>query len=87
VGHGLDGARRPATRGGDAHVVEGDHAALRHEPVDESGVPVVEVAAEVLQQDERHITDAEVAVRVLDRILGSDSSDQVGRDPFVCGCH
>ena len=63
---------------------------IRGEGVDEGGVPVVEVAAEVLQQDERHITGAEVAVRVLDRILGSDSFDRgigvaglAGRPSFV----
>src|SRR5882672_4258629 len=43
------------------------------EGVDESGVPVVEVATEVLQQDERDITVTDVAVRVLDPILGRDS--------------
>ena len=43
-----------------------DHASLRGERVDEGGIPVVEVAAEVLQQDERHIAGADVAVRVLD---------------------
>ena len=55
VRHRLDGVRRAAGRGADADVVEGDDASLRGERVDQRGVPVVEVAAEVLQQDERHI--------------------------------
>ena len=67
------GVRRPAGRGADADVVERDHASIRGERVDESGIPVVEVAAEVLQQDERHITFAEVAVGVLDPVVGRDS--------------
>ena len=62
-----------AGRGADADVVERDHASIRGERVDERGVPVVEVAAEVLQQDERHITLAEVAVGVLDRVAGRDA--------------
>jgi hypothetical protein len=68
---------------------------LRSEIVDQRGIPVVEVAAEVLQQDERHITGTEVAVRVLNRVLGCDSFDRgigvaglrVGRRLFACGCH
>jgi hypothetical protein len=47
VGHRLDGARRPAGGGADAGVVEGDHAAIRGERIDQRGVPVVEIAAEV----------------------------------------
>jgi hypothetical protein len=89
VGHGFDGVRRRAGRGPDADVVERDHPSIRREGVDESGVPVVEVAAEVLQQHERHITVAELAVGVLDRVVGRDS---LGRRVGVpnwrfCNCH
>jgi hypothetical protein len=95
VSHRLDRVRRRACRGTHADVVERHHASLRGEIVDQRGIPVVEIPAEVLQQDERHITGAEVAVRVLDRILGCDSSDRgigvaglrVGRRLLVCGCH
>ena len=73
VGHRLDRVRRRAGRGADADVVERDHASIRGERVDERGIPVVEVAAEVLQQDERHLAFTEVAVRVLDRVVGRDS--------------
>ena len=79
VRHRLDGARRPAGRGADADVVEGNHASIRGERVDQRRVPVVEVAAEVLQQDERHITFTEVAVRVLDPVVGLDTLDRHGR--------
>jgi len=68
--HRLDRARRPTGRGADADVVERDHAPIRSERVDERRVPVVEVTAEVLQQDERHITFPELAVRVVDRVPG-----------------
>ena len=44
----------------------------------EGRVPVVEIPPEVLQQDERDLALTEVAVRVLDSV--------VGRDP-LCGCH
>jgi len=37
-------------------------------------IPVVEIAAEVLQQDERHPAYTEVAIGVVDRVAGSDSS-------------
>jgi hypothetical protein len=46
VGHRFDRVRRRAGGRADADVVEGDHASLCGERVDESGVPVVEVAAE-----------------------------------------
>ena len=78
VGHRLDGVRRRAGRGADADVVEGDHASLGGELVDQRGVPVVEVAAEVLQQDERDIAFTLVAVGVLDPVVGRDS---------LCGFH
>jgi hypothetical protein len=45
--------RPSASRNAIAGVVEGDHVALGREAVDQSRVPVVDVAAEVLQQDER----------------------------------
>jgi hypothetical protein len=48
AGHRLDGVRRLAGGGADACVVEGDHAAIRGQRIDERGVPVVEIAAEVL---------------------------------------
>jgi hypothetical protein len=73
VGHGFDCVRRRTGRRPDADVVERDHASLRGEGVDQRGIPVVEVAAEVLEQDERHIAVTEVAVRVLDRVAGRDS--------------
>ena len=72
VGHGFDRVRGGAGGRADADVVEGDHASIRSERVDESGVPVVEVAAEVLQQDERHVALTEVEVGVLDRVVGRD---------------
>jgi hypothetical protein len=82
VGHGFGGVRRRAGRGPDADVVERDHPSLRGEGVDEGGVPVVEVAAEVLQQHERHVALTEVAVGILDRVVGRDS---LGRSAGVAG--
>jgi hypothetical protein len=73
VGHCFDRSRRRAVRRADADVVEGDHAALGGECVDQRGIPVVEVAAKVLQQDERHIALTCIAVGVLDRVVSLDS--------------
>src|SRR5262249_10801584 len=95
VSHGFNGVRRRAGRAGDADVVEGDHASIRSQRVHEGGIPVVKVAAEVLQQDERHVAATEVAVRVLDPILGRDSMSRgvgvpgwrISRRLFVCGWH
>jgi hypothetical protein len=95
VRHCFDGPRRRAGRGSDADVVERDHSSIRSERVDERGVPVVEVAAEVLQEDQWHLTFAEVAVRVLDRVVGRDSPSRsvgvshwyFGPRLFGCGCH
>ncbi len=73
VSHGFDGVRRRPGRGADADAVERDHPSIGGERIDQRGVPVVEVTAEVLQQDERHITITEVAVRVLDRAPTRDA--------------
>jgi hypothetical protein len=73
VRHRLDGVRRRAGRGADADVVERNDPPLRSQRVHERWIPVVEVPAEVLEHDERYITTAKVAVRILDPVLGSDS--------------
>ena len=90
-GHRPHGVRRAAGRGADPDVVEGDHTSMCGERVDERGVPVVEVAAEVLQQDERNLSATDVAGRVLDPILGRDPLRQrvrVGARRFsrACSC-
>src|SRR5262245_54537074 len=95
VSHRFDGARRRAGRSRYTDVVERDHAPLRGELVDEGGIPVVEVAAEVLQQNEWYIAVTEVAVGVLDPVFGRDAPGRGvdvadGRfDPrlVVRGCH
>ena len=56
-------------RAGDAAVVEQDHFAILGEPVDEHWVPAVEVAAEMLQADQRRrvrllVAEAAIAERV-----------------------
>jgi hypothetical protein len=64
-------------------------------PATWSGIPVVEIPAEVLQQNERHLAGTEIAVRVLDSVLGRDSADRgigmtrlrIGYRLFACGCH
>jgi hypothetical protein len=53
-----------------AGTVERVYTPIRDEGVDESGVPVVEVAAEVLQRD---VTVTDVVVRILEPIRGRDS--------------
>jgi hypothetical protein len=85
VGHRLNRVRRPARRSGDADVVERDHPSIRRECVDERGIPVVEVAAEVLEQDELHIALTDVAVGIFDSVFRCHSLDGRAR---VCshGC-
>jgi hypothetical protein len=81
VGHRFDRVRRGAGGRADADVVERDHTSVRSERVDESGVPVVEVAAEVLQQDEGHIAFTEVAIGIFDLVARRDPlSRSVGVD-------
>jgi hypothetical protein len=75
VSHRLDRVGRDAGGAAHADVVERGDASLRCEIVDERGVPVVEVAAEVLQQHERHLAGAELAVGVLDPVLCRDPLD------------
>src|SRR5262249_24846560 len=73
----------------DADVVEGDDAALRRKCVDQCGVPVVEVAAEVLQQHDRDVASTEVAIGVVDPILRRDPLYGGLGVLHVCGrrCH
>jgi hypothetical protein len=56
VSHRFDRVRRQAGGAGHAAVVECHDPPFGGQVVDQSGVPVVEVAAEVLEEDERHIT-------------------------------
>jgi hypothetical protein len=68
VGHRFDGVRGPAACAPDADVVERDHASIGGERVDEGGIPVVEIPAEVLQQDERDVAFAKVPVVARTRV-------------------
>ena len=69
--HLLHRAWRLAVGRCDAGVVEGNHLALGGERVQKLGVPVVQAAAEVLHQDERHVVRiAEAAIRVTNSIAG-----------------
>jgi hypothetical protein len=62
-----DRAARLPRRGPDAGIVDQDHLALGGERIGQRGVPVVEVAAEVLQQHQRHPGGApKAAVREVD---------------------
>jgi len=59
-----------------ASVVEGDDLVGLGERVDQRGIPVVQVAAEVLEQDERDgfFAAAGVPVRVVDAVRRLDSA-------------
>jgi hypothetical protein len=72
VSHRLDRVRSHARRAANAAVVERDDAPHRCEIVDQSRIPVVEIPAEVLKQNERRLTLTEVAAGVLDSVLGRD---------------
>jgi hypothetical protein len=84
VRHRGHGARGPTGRSADPGVVEQDHLARGSKGVDERGVPVVEVAAEVLQQHERRGAGrvAEPPIRVRDAIGGFDSAVGGGEQGF-----
>jgi hypothetical protein len=60
--------------GADSGVVDGDDAPGQGQRVDQRGIPVVEVPAEVLEQDQRHATlaTAGVAVRIVDAVGRAD---------------
>ena len=73
VAHRLDRVGRPAGGRADAGVVEGDHTAISRERIDERGVPIVEIAAEVLQENKRCLARSQIAVGVLDRVVGRDA--------------
>lgn len=67
----LDGIRGGAGGAADSGVVEGHDPPGRCQRVDQRGVLVVQVAAEVLEQDQRHrAVAAGVAVGVLDAVGG-----------------
>src|SRR5208282_6235620 len=56
----------------DPRVIEGDDTAVRGQRVDQRGVPVVEIPAEVLQQDQRYpVAGPGVAVRVVNAVRGT----------------
>jgi hypothetical protein len=61
--HCLDGVRCRAPRTADAAIVEGDHAMLRRDAVDDAGVPVVEIGGQVIHEDHRYAgIDAQLPV-------------------------
>jgi hypothetical protein len=70
----LDRVRGRAGRAADASVVIGDHPAGRRQRVDQRRIPGVEVAAEVLEQQERDrsVVTAGVPVRIVDAVRGAD---------------
>ena len=72
TGHLPDGVRRGPARAADAGVVECHNAAGRCQRVDQRGIPVVEISAEMLEQYQRHPARPSVAIRVIDAVPGTD---------------
>ena len=72
--HLLDGVGGGAGGAADSGVVERHNPPGRRERVDQRRVPVVEIPAEVLEQDQRHRTlaAAGVAAGVVDAVGGTD---------------
>ena len=61
--HRLDRVRCLALGSADPAIVEGDHAVLGRDAVDDPGVPIVEVRGEVIQEDHRYAgIDAQLPV-------------------------
>ena len=72
VCHLLHGARGGTGGAPDSGIVEGDDAAAGGQRVDQGRIPVVEIPAEVHEQDQRHAAATGVAVGVVDSVLGPD---------------
>ena len=72
--HCLDCVWRLALGTADAAIVEGDHAMLRRDAIDDPGVPVVEVGGQVIQEDHRYA--------VIDPQLPVDESGAAHGDGF-----
>src|SRR4051794_31032626 len=70
--HLRDRARRRAGRSGHAGVVEGHDSPVVRQRVHQRGVPVVEAAAEVLEEHERRCPFADLAKGVVDAVRGAD---------------
>jgi hypothetical protein len=68
AGHVGHGARGGPARGADTGVVERDDPPVGGEQVDEGGIPVVQVAAEVHERDQRNAVLREVTVGVGDAV-------------------
>ena len=91
AGHVLDVVRNRTGRGADAAVVEQDDLALLRDAVDERGIPGVEVAPEVLQEEQRRRLALDVAEAPVDERLPVDFHRAVpgGQRVFTghCGAH
>src|SRR5262249_31521042 len=94
--HCLDRVRCLAFGGADSAIVEGDHAVLRGDAVDDPGVPIVEVSGQVIEEDHRYVgTYAQLAVdesssadgnRFRRRILvRRDTDSSIGCAQMTCG--
>jgi hypothetical protein len=53
-------------------IIEGYDPARRRQRVNQRGIPVVEIPAEMLEQDQRHRPFAGLAVRIVDAVRGAD---------------
>jgi hypothetical protein len=86
AGHLPDGLRGGAGGAADPGVVERHDPPGRRQRLDQRRVPVVQVPAEVLEQDQRHraLAAAGVAVGVVDAV---DPADQLVRQLRVSGAH
>ena len=71
--HLLNRAGSRPVRSADTGVVERDDPTVARERINERRIPVVKVAAEVLQQHQRHCADADVTVGVVETVGGTDN--------------
>ena len=81
--HLRDRARRRARRSAHPGVVERHDSPVARQRVDQRGIPVVEVPAEVLEEHERRRPFADLAIRVVDPVRGADHS--VGSRQVLAG--
>ena len=84
VRHLLHRIRCAPCRGSDPDVVERHDATRRSQFVDQRRVPIVEVPAEVLEQEEWDSALTHLAIGVLDAVRGPDD---LVRNVRICRCH
>src|ERR1700751_4615473 len=88
AGHLLDPGGSCSSRGPDTHIVERYDAPPSGQAVDQGRIPILQIAAEVLQQYQRDCAAADFTVGVGDAVVGvNDLIGSCAVADFCCGGH